>query len=668
MSIANKTRELSLNRIWVKFSAIIVVLLLVLMAVVYYFFTQRELINERAELQDNMERIAKMVASIRLMETDDDSLYSDWIDRIMRSDSRQNLVYIAVFDTRQRLIAYALNAKDLAVNADLLTSEDEKEIIMRLANGQIAEESWNDFDHIPVEIRFGRTSRGRVDVGFSLIEFNNRARNKKMMNIYILLNAFVVVVILSIIVGRRFTKPLNQLSSAMLSVSQGDMSIQVENTSRDEIGDLSRSFNYMTHRLREKNAIDDFSRDLVFSLEHSKIIQMVTDRIVQYMGARQGAIFLLQRQGQDLIAASMWAWPTQIERMISIKFTAKEEMDCLRRTEPFTVDDTNERKLFDLMLSGLKSRVSFERIDLIAPLISHGETIGFVLLAPELDGTGYDPDEKMFLATLCRQGGMAVRNSMLLQELAEKERIKKEIEIARAVQMRLLPAREPDVQGIKLSGLCLPATEVGGDYYDYYIIDEDRIGIVIADVSGKGTSAAFYMAEIKGMMTTLADLLTSPKELLSRLNNHLNKNIDKRVFTTMVYGVLDVKKRELVFVRAGHNAIVVRRSNRPGDIDALIPQGIGLGLVGDKVFREYSEEQIVQFNPGDMIILYTDGISEAMNSRKEEFGEERLYEIIASNNVDSVQGMQKKIMRSVNKFTGEASQHDDMTMVIAQFC
>ena len=129
MSIANKTRELSLNRIWVKFSAIIVVLLLVLMAVVYYFFTQRELINERAELQDNMERIAKMVASIRLMETDDDSLYSDWIDRIMRSDSRQNLVYIAVFDTRQRLIAYALNAKDLAVNADLLTSEDEKEII-----------------------------------------------------------------------------------------------------------------------------------------------------------------------------------------------------------------------------------------------------------------------------------------------------------------------------------------------------------------------------------------------------------------------------------------------------------------------------------------------------------------------------------------------------------
>jgi len=655
-----------LNKIWVKFSAIVIVLLLVLMSVVFQLFTRRQLATERVELQGNMERIAKMIASIRLMETDDDSLYSDWIDRIMQSDPRQNLVYIAVFDSRQRLVAYALNARDIDVEADILTPQDEKQIVLRMASGQIAEESWNDFDHVPVEIRFGRTSRGHVDVGFSLIDFNDRARAKLLMNLYILGGAFLVVVFLSILLGKRFTKPLNQLSTAMMSISQGDFSVQVENRSRDEIGDIARSFNYMTRRLREKTAIDDFSRDLVFSLEHSKLIQMVADRIINYMGASQGALFLVQEKGSELYAVSTWGWPAKINRQIKIKFSSQQRIEWLSRNEPFTLQDIANSEHFDALLTQLQQQVDMQSIDLIALLASHGETIGFVVLSPEVDGTGYDPDEKMFLSTLCHQGGMAIRNSFLLQELAEKERIKREIEIARAVQMNLLPSQEPLMRGLRITGLCIPAMEVGGDYYDYFVIDKNRIAIVIADVSGKGASAAFYMAEIKGMMTSLANLILSPKELLCHLNKNLNKNIDRRIFTTMVYGVLNVKTREFVFVRAGHNAVVVRRASRPGDVDAFIPQGIGLGLVGDSVFREYAEEAKIRFEPDDMLVLYTDGISEAMNDRHEEFGEERLYELIADNHVADTYDMQQKIMRSVNDFVQDAKQHDDITMVIAQ--
>lgn len=665
-SFVKENMRYILNKIWIKFSLIVIFLLLILMAVVFQLITRRELTTQRAELQDNMERIAKMVASIRLMETDDDSLYSDWIDRILQSDPRQNLVYIAVFDSRQRLIAYALNPRDLAVNAELLTPQDEKEIILRMANGQIAADSWNDFDHVPVEIRFGRSSRGRVDVGFSLIEFNNRARQKLMMNLYILLNAFVVVVILSVLMGRRFSKPLNQLATAMMSISQGDLSVEVENRSRDEIGDLARSFNYMTRRLREKTAIDDFSRDLVFSLEHSKLIQMVADRIVNYMGAGQGALFLLHEKGSEIYAVSTWGWPAKINNQIILKFSSQQRIECLSKSEPFTLQDVSHSEHFDALLSQLQQQVDMQSIDLIAPLASHGETIGFVLLSPEVDGTGYDPDEKMFLRTLCHQGGMAIRNSFLLQELTEKERIKREIEIARAVQMNLLPSQEPSMPGLRIAGLCIPAMEVGGDYYDYFVIDKNRIAIVVADVSGKGASAAFYMAEIKGMMTSLANLISSPKELLCNLNKNLNKNIDRRIFTTMIYGVLNVKTREFVFVRAGHNAVVVRRAGRPRDVDALIPQGMGLGLVGDAVFRQNAEETKIRLESGDMLVLYTDGISEAMNSRREEFGEERLYELIADNHVADTQDMQQKIMQSVNEFVQDAKQHDDITMVIAQ--
>ena len=219
---------------------------------------------------------------------------------------------------------------------------------------------------------------------------------------------------------------------------------------------------------------------------------------------------------------------------------------------------------------------------------------------------------------------------------------------------------------LRIAGVCIPAMEVGGGYYDCFVSDKNRIAIVIADVSGKGASAAFYMAEIKGMMTSLANLISSPKELLCHLNKNLNKNIDRRIFTTMIYGVLNVKTREFLFVRAGHNAVVVRRAGRPQDVDALIPQGMGLGLVGDAVFRQNAEEAKIRLESGDMLVLYTDGISEAMNSRREEFGEERLYELIADNHVAGTQDMQQKIMQSVNEFVQDAKQHDDITMVIAQ--
>ncbi|MBN1480931.1 SpoIIE family protein phosphatase [candidate division KSB1 bacterium] len=656
-----------MNRIWVKLSALIVVLLLVLMGVVFHFFTRREIRVERQELRQNMEAVAKLIASARTIESYDLATYRDWIDRIIETEVVEGLVYIAVFENTRELIAYALNTEYLDVESSFLTPDEEIDLVHQLTRGQIAEESWNDFDRVSMTVSIDREFRGKVDVGFSLIEFNDRARHKLLINLYILASAFVVVVFLSIFIGRRITKPLETLSHAMLDVSNGKYDTRVEIKSKDEIGNLSSSFNYMTLRLREKAAIEDFSRDLVFSFEHSRLVQMVTDRIVKYMGAKQGALFLIESRGTETFVVSEWGYPRPLSTKIEIKFSPECYRDCLQQSEPFVPADIKHPEQFQLLLQVLHQQVDFESVDLISPLVGQGEIIGFLLLSPEIDESGYDAAEKTFLRTLSHQAGMAIRNSFLLQNLTEQERIKKELEIARRVQQRLLPTHEPNLPGLAIAGLCVPAAEVGGDYYDYFYIDGKRIGLAIADVSGKGTSAAFYMAEIKGMMTSMANLIASPKELVMQLNKYLNKNIDKRVFTTMIYGVIDIETREFVYVRAGHNAVLVKRMNKAQDVDIFIPRGMGLGLVDDDTFRETTEEHHIRFDAGDLLLLYTDGISEAMNIKREEFGEEQLYTLMATNHVTNVHEMQQKILRCVNDFVQDAKQHDDITMIIAQF-
>ena len=659
-----KRRATLFNKIWLKLSAVIVVILLVLMATVFQLITRRQIRSEREQLRENMQRIAMQIASIRLTATEDLLIYQEWIKRILDSDAGKDIVYIAIFDRNRRILAYALNAKYLQIpNAALLTPEDEFDIIQRLSQGQVAEQSWRDFDHVPVEIRAGRHNLGKVDVGFSLIEFNNKVHRNLAVTIYILAVAFVLVVILSVLIGRHITRPLNRLSTAMMEVSQGNLNVQVEQRSGDELGRITDSFNYMTRRLREKERIDAFSQDLVLSLEPSKLLQVVTDRIVNYMGARQGALFLVENRGEKTFIVSQWGFPQKITEKIELPLDDDCLQECMSHSEPFEPADLRNCRSFERLSEVLRCVSAFDSVDLMAPMISQGETLGFLLLAPEQDQSAYDADEKLFLRTLSRQAGMAVRNSFLLRDLAEQERLKKELEIARQVQHGLLPISEPQMPGLELFGLCIPAEQIGGDYYDYFVIDDRRMGIAVADVSGKGISAAFYMAEIKGMMDSLSHLIASPKELLRHLNRLLKRNIDKRVFATMIYGVLDLALKEFTFVRAGHNPLLLRRGGS-GAVDVLTPPGIGLGLTNDARFVEHTQEERVRLDAGDLLFFYTDGLSDAMNENREEFGEARLYSLL--NHGSEPRELQRIIMREINAFVKTAPQFDDITMVVAR--
>jgi sigma-B regulation protein RsbU (phosphoserine phosphatase) len=265
---------------------------------------------------------------------------------------------------------------------------------------------------------------------------------------------------------------------------------------------------------------------------------------------------------------------------------------------------------------------------------------------------------------------MAASIEDLLEQKAEKERLEEELRIARSIQMSLLPSGSLSMRGVSLTGHCEPAREVGGDYYDFLPLDDHRMGILIADVAGKGTSAALYMAELKGLMLSLSELHASPRDLLIDANRIISKHLDARSFITMTYAVVDVDRRTLTVARAGHCPMVFvpgpHATSRAAQ--SLQPDGMVLGLALDTgdMFTRVLEEMTVPLGDGDLFVLYTDGISEAMNTEGDCFGDARLAELACEHADLGSSELRERILGEVHRFAGSAAQHDDMTMVLVK--
>ena len=256
----------------------------------------------------------------------------------------------------------------------------------------------------------------------------------------------------------------------------------------------------------------------------------------------------------------------------------------------------------------------------------------------------------------------------LLQQKAQKERLEQELRIARGIQMSLLPQEPLLSGGLVFAGHCEPAREVGGDYYDFWPIDDHRYGMLIADVAGKGTSAALYMAELKGIVLSFSQSHASPRQLLIDANRIISNHLDTRRFITMTYGVVDVHARTLTYARAGHCPLIrLPGPSAPSQAaEVLAPDGLVLGLKLDEgqTFARLLEEATLPIAPGDVFLLYTDGLTEAMNPAGDFFGEERLSALVQSHGAAPFHQLRDEILGAISTFVGPAEQQDDMTMLL----
>jgi sigma-B regulation protein RsbU (phosphoserine phosphatase) len=257
----------------------------------------------------------------------------------------------------------------------------------------------------------------------------------------------------------------------------------------------------------------------------------------------------------------------------------------------------------------------------------------------------------------------------LIRENAEKARMEQEMLAAREIQQRLLPSGSMTIPGLAVTAFCEPAREVAGDYFDFLQISPTRLGVLIADVSGKGLPAGLYMAQLKVLVQSLARTHQSPAEFLKAVNRVVAANIDSKSFITMSYGVIDLEKKLMTFARAGHCPLIRVPGAAPAGLrksELVTPDGLVLGLKIDDgaMFDAMINEVTIPLAPGDLVVFFTDGISETMNDAFDCYGEQRLARVLEQYAHLPFEQLRAFIFADLRSFAGAADQHDDMTMVL----
>ena len=249
---------------------------------------------------------------------------------------------------------------------------------------------------------------------------------------------------------------------------------------------------------------------------------------------------------------------------------------------------------------------------------------------------------------------------------AEREALLVEFGVARRAQELMLPEGSPTVPGVEISAVCTPAKEVGGDLFDFLKLQDGRIGVAVADVSGKGVPAAIYMTLAKGLLSSVARYESSPLRLVEQVNAHFHACAQRRVFATLALTVLDPDRGVVEFARAGHNPVLWWQARRR-KTRLINPSGIGVGLAPNRLFSRSLAVEKHHLEEGDALIVYSDGIPEAMNGRKEEYGMERLERAISRTNGSDATQIRDSLLSDVHRFVGDTPPSDDITLVVLRF-
>ena len=277
-------------------------------------------------------------------------------------------------------------------------------------------------------------------------------------------------------------------------------------------------------------------------------------------------------------------------------------------------------------------------------------------LGEKVYGLGYGAEELGHLAVLSTQVGAALQNIELLKESVEKKVFEEELRIARQIQMKMLPAQPPAVPGFGLYGVAVPSRQVGGDYYDFIVVDERWLVVVVADVSGKGIPASLLTATLQATVRTGADAQTDPPRMLARLNRLIFQNTSAAEFATAFYGVLDTVDGTLRYANAGHEFPFMVGD---GHATQLEQSGIVLGCLAD---FDYSQHEVT-VPEGGALVIFTDGVTDSESRAGESYGPDRLRRLLESNGTSSARDLCRHVIEDVRTF-GDGENQDDLTLVV----
>lgn len=409
----------------------------------------------------------------------------------------------------------------------------------------------------------------------------------------------------------------------------------------------------MDKRIREIQSLQALSATIGSVFEMDELISKTTELAVEVVGADTSWIEL--KEGSNY-------------RLVGTRGVRKEDVDEIPGAVRKLLRDEvtrNERALLinDLPRDRRTAQIKKWRRkagSLLAAQIRSKKKHWGILYALKSDKFGFAEESRGLFQAFADQVAVALENVNLVHVTIEQEVYREELRLAHDAQMRLLPQRMPEIKGVELDAFCMTANEIGGDFYDMIRVGENRVDIVIGDVSGKGASAAFYMAELKGVIQALAFHFTSPKKMLLEVNTFLLNHFDKSTFATMIYGMFIPTKKQIRLVRAGHPPSGLIRKDA---VTWLETEGLGLGLSSNETLNETLKEKVLQLKKTDTVLFYTDGLVEARNRAGEEYGEERLEETLFNLKGCGATEMLEGIRQNLESYSEGVPRHDDVTLV-----
>jgi len=299
---------------------------------------------------------------------------------------------------------------------------------------------------------------------------------------------------------------------------------------------------------------------------------------------------------------------------------------------------------------------------MVAPLLYAKQNMGVLALANSRMGSPFSQNDFVVFKSISEQSAFALYNAIIYSEANEKKRLDHDLAIARDIQRILLPAEAPIVNGFEISGMNVPARQVSGDYFDYIKVDDERLGVAIADVSGKGIPASLIMAICRSVLRSQAIGNPSPADVLQKVNRQLYPDIKEDMFISMAYLVLDHVRGGVTLARAGHDAPLLYQQ-KSQNVTPLKTPGMVVGIDSGDVFDRLTTDVAVSLERNDCILLYTDGITEALDNEGNEFGLERTIGSVQSSATEGAQAIVTRLIDDLRNFVGSTPQNDDITMI-----
>jgi serine phosphatase RsbU (regulator of sigma subunit) len=293
------------------------------------------------------------------------------------------------------------------------------------------------------------------------------------------------------------------------------------------------------------------------------------------------------------------------------------------------------------------------------PIFERKHRVGTIFLGRK-QAYSFATEEQQIMNTFAKNYEVALVNSILLQEALEKRRYQFEIQLAKGIQKKIIPQELPKIKNFSVAGISIPANELGGDYYDLIHLKNGEPTLLIADVSGKGVSAALYMSQLKGIIASISSNIETPTQLLENLNSILYKHTERQIFITLSAITIANEKGLLKYVRAGHSPLIVKSQ---GIILEKAPKGIALGVANSNIFSNNLEEIEIQLCKGDLVFAYTDGLDELKNKDNNEYGTGNIYKIISGTQVTKAQDLIDETLNSVKSYMNGVRQFDDLTIL-----